>query len=711
MDLYETLEVMGEGSYGEVSRCRNKLTGQTVAVKRIKDFNNVAIQREVSMLQQISRLDPDVHNLVRFHRHFISSSGQHYLEFEQLDQSLHDLILQQKKGIPLNDVRPMAKQLLIALEGLRGLGIVHTDIKPDNIMLVDHQKEPFRVKLIDFGLARQKDQLRVGMRMQPLGFRAPEVSLGLPLSEAVDVWSLGCCLLAFYLYLLPFDVRVSYDNVKQISHILGVPDEQLLAKATRGAEFFVHEKSRWRLKTSSELKRETGRYPETGEHNLESVRSLQDLLLNCTERISRVEYLDRVVFLDLIQKMLTMNPEKRITPAEALEHPFITRSYMQEYLEYFTESEQKMSLKKVPEPHREAGTQTDPKEPAFKSTVHDEEPTSKSKSRVHDAKSSKCEKNSGTKSPVSQQPSHSLTVVPAKYFQQHQMSSGMKEEEAETDSPSIVLRPSLLPVTSIASELETNNQTNKYQTITNTETQSAKEKDNWETRSPVDLQPCPSKKHSDLSLSHLHNKGEEEVAGETESPTILEESDLQPCSSKSHSHLQSHHNDKGEEGVPVETKSPAVLEESGLQHDDCKPTVEAMTLQLIDKLRRYLQKKKEQSSIQTLFESPANFVAAQEHTQIMSPAQTRSVVSSEGDNSNGKTRLEEQIQKGAAQTRLYTTTREDKRTEKDIGDEAQKNVEQQILTNEKTSLEDLVKDVDEEENTSSSLSKELNVEC
>ncbi|KAK7898544.1 hypothetical protein WMY93_019397 [Mugilogobius chulae] len=672
MELYETLEVMGEGSYGEVSRCRNKLTGQTVAVKKIKDFNNVAIQREVSMLEQISRLDPDVHNLVRFHRHFTSSSGQHYLEFEQLDQSLHDLILQQKKGIPLNDVRPMAKQLLIALEGLRSLGIVHTDIKPDNIMLVDHQKEPFRVKLIDFGLARQKDQLKVGMRMQPLGFRAPEVSLGLPLSEAVD-----------------------------ISHILGVPDEQLIAKATRGAEFFVHEKSRWRLKTSSELKRETGRYPDTGEHNLESVRSLPDLLLNCTERISRVEYLDRVVFLDLIQKMLTMNPEKRITPAEALEHPFITRSYMQEYLDYFTESAQKMSLKQVPEPHPEAGTQTDPEEPASKSTVHDEEPASKSKSRVHDAKSSKCEKDPKTQSPVLEQPSHSLTVIPSKNFQQHHVSSGMKEEEAETDSPVIVLRPSLLDglCVTVALDLETDNQTNKY-LITNAEAQPASKKDNQETRSPVDLQPCPSKKNHDPSLSHLHNgKGEDEDTGETE--TVLEESDLQPCSSKSHSHLQSHRNDKGEEGVPAETTSPAVLEKSGLQHDDCRPTVEAMTL-LIDNLRRYLQKKKEQLSMQTLFESPANFVAAQEQTQIMSPAQTRSTVSSKGDNSNDKTRQEEeQRQKGAAQTQLHTTIRDDIRTDTDIDDEAPKNVVQQISTSEKIRRDALVLDDNEEENLSS----------
>ncbi|KAK7877782.1 hypothetical protein WMY93_031542 [Mugilogobius chulae] len=448
MDLYEILEVMGEGSYGEVCRCRNKLTGKTVAVKRMKYCNTSVVQREVSMLQKISCLDPDVHNVVRFHRHFTSSSGQHYLEFEQLDQTLHDLMRRQKKGIPLNDLRPVAKQLLTALEGLRALGIVHTDIKPDNIMLVDQQKEPFRVKLIDFGLARLTEELRVGMRMQVPGFRAPEVSLGLPLSEAVDVWSLGCCLLAFYLYLLPFDVEASYDNVKQISHILGVPDERLITQATRGDQFFVREENRWRLKTPSEVKAETGRYPETGEHNLESVSSLQDLLLNRKGKTSKVEFLDRVMFLDLIQKMLTMDIETRITPAEALEHPFITRSYTQEYLDYFTESEQRMSLKPAPEPRTD----------------------------------------------VTSAVSHSCSGLPSKYF--HRASLGTDSDSEEKSG--VLLRSSLLnglcatsttsfQTRSESEKLVQSSSTDDYQTPNDNSTDE-------DLKSPVVLQSSPSKK-------------------------------------------------------------------------------------------------------------------------------------------------------------------------------------------------------------------------
>ncbi|KAK7880863.1 hypothetical protein WMY93_032502 [Mugilogobius chulae] len=435
-DLYETLEVMGEGSYGEVSRCRNKLTGQTVAVKKMKDNNG--IQRELYMLQRISCLDPDKHNVVRFNRYFTSSSGHHYMEFEKLDQTLHDYLNEQNKGLSLNDIRPIASQLLIALENLRRLGIVHTDIKPDNIMLVDHEREPFRVKLIDFGLARLKSELKLGMEMQPMGYRAPEVSLGLPLSEAVDMWSLGCCLLAFYLCSIPFDAEGSYDNIMQTCHILGVPDERLIRQAMRGNKYFVRKYLGWRLKTPGEFEATTGKAPKMGDHILEEAENLQDVILHCQETTSKAEYLDRVIFLDLIQKMLTINSRTRITPMEALEHPFITRSYMKEYIDYFKESGQKMTLKPTVESHRDLENQNDQERPSTSEpTPNNDFP--KSKSAVHesddrnkDTESSEDEEDPGTQSPVIFRPSHSNLA--SENFQVHHVTVEMNSESEEEAS-------------------------------------------------------------------------------------------------------------------------------------------------------------------------------------------------------------------------------------------------------------------------------------
>uniref|UniRef100_A0AAQ4PV26 Protein kinase domain-containing protein n=1 Tax=Gasterosteus aculeatus aculeatus TaxID=481459 RepID=A0AAQ4PV26_GASAC len=85
-----------------------------------------------------------------------------------------------------------------ALNALKGIGLLHADLKLDNVMLVNHQDEPFRVKLIDFGVALPASEVWEGMIVQPLPYRAPEVSLGLPISEAIDMWALGCLLACLF---------------------------------------------------------------------------------------------------------------------------------------------------------------------------------------------------------------------------------------------------------------------------------------------------------------------------------------------------------------------------------------------------------------------------------------------------------------------------------------------------------------------------------
>ena len=58
----------------------------------------------------------------------------------------------------------------MALDALKGLGVLHADIKPDNVMFVNRKAQPFRVKLIDFGCAMMASQVKVGMDIQPCGY-------------------------------------------------------------------------------------------------------------------------------------------------------------------------------------------------------------------------------------------------------------------------------------------------------------------------------------------------------------------------------------------------------------------------------------------------------------------------------------------------------------------------------------------------------------
>uniref|UniRef100_A0A8C3G9J6 Protein kinase domain-containing protein n=1 Tax=Cyclopterus lumpus TaxID=8103 RepID=A0A8C3G9J6_CYCLU len=188
---YLVLDFIGEGCFGKVAKCLNLKTDKTTAIKIFKDIKEH--KEEVKMLEQLRALDPEKNNLLEYIDSFIIQDVP-YVTFEMLDTSLWDFVLQRRAPLTPKEIRPIARQLLVAFEALKSIGLIHTDLKPDNVMFVNHKDEPFKVKLIDFGLAMPASEVKTGMIMQPCGYRAPEVNLGLPICEAIDMWGLGCTL-------------------------------------------------------------------------------------------------------------------------------------------------------------------------------------------------------------------------------------------------------------------------------------------------------------------------------------------------------------------------------------------------------------------------------------------------------------------------------------------------------------------------------------
>lgn len=91
----------------------------------------------------------------------------------------------------MSEVRPITHQLSTALDHLKTVGIVHADLKPDNILCVNRNQLPIRVKLADFGLVQYLEKIDSTWPIQILGYRAPEVLVRSVYNEAVDMWSLG----------------------------------------------------------------------------------------------------------------------------------------------------------------------------------------------------------------------------------------------------------------------------------------------------------------------------------------------------------------------------------------------------------------------------------------------------------------------------------------------------------------------------------------
>uniref|UniRef100_A0A8B9ES30 Protein kinase domain-containing protein n=1 Tax=Anser cygnoides TaxID=8845 RepID=A0A8B9ES30_ANSCY len=107
----------------------------------------VSAWNEVKLLRVLQAVDTEAAHIVRFLESFQDSACT-YLVFELLEQSLFEF---QKKNnfspLPVRHIRTIVAQVLVALAKLKELAIIHADLKPENIMPVDHAHHPFRVKL------------------------------------------------------------------------------------------------------------------------------------------------------------------------------------------------------------------------------------------------------------------------------------------------------------------------------------------------------------------------------------------------------------------------------------------------------------------------------------------------------------------------------------------------------------------------------------
>jgi dual specificity protein kinase YAK1 len=236
---YLILDVLGQGTFGQVVKCQNLKTQEVVAVKVIKNrtayFNQSMM--EVSVLDLLnSKLDKnDDHHLLRLKDTFIHR--QHLcLVFELLSVNLYELIKQnQFRGLSTTLVRVFAQQLLNGLTLLNKARLIHCDLKPENILL-KNLESPI-IKIIDFGSACDERQT-VYTYIQSRFYRSPEVLLGLPYSSAIDMWSLGCIVVELFLGLPLFPGSSEYNQVSRITEMLGLPPMWMLEMGKQSGEFF-----------------------------------------------------------------------------------------------------------------------------------------------------------------------------------------------------------------------------------------------------------------------------------------------------------------------------------------------------------------------------------------------------------------------------------------------------------------------------------------
>ncbi|KAL8169808.1 UNVERIFIED_CONTAM: Homeodomain-interacting protein kinase 3 [Gekko kuhli] len=149
-NTYEVLDFLGRGTFGQVVKCWKRGTNEIVAIKILKNHPSYARQGqiEVSILARLSTENADEFNFVRAYECFQHRSHT-CLVFEMLEQNLYDFLKQNKfSPLQLKVIRPILQQVATALKKLKSLGLIHADLKPENIMLVDPARQPYRVKIL-----------------------------------------------------------------------------------------------------------------------------------------------------------------------------------------------------------------------------------------------------------------------------------------------------------------------------------------------------------------------------------------------------------------------------------------------------------------------------------------------------------------------------------------------------------------------------------
>ncbi|XP_077022706.1 mitogen-activated protein kinase 15 isoform X2 [Tamandua tetradactyla] len=288
---------LGKGAYGIVWKAVDRRTGEVVAIKKIFDAfrDKTDAQRtfrEVMLLQEFG----DHPNIIRLLDVLRAANDRDlYLVFESMDTDLNAVI---RKGGLLKDIhkRYIFYQLLQATKFLHSGNVIHRDQKPANVLLDAN----CLVKLCDFGLARSLSHLPLGPEGQALTeyvatrwYRAPEVLLSARrYSPGVDMWSLGCILGEMLRGTPLFPGTSTLHQLELILETIPPPSEQdLLAfHSSYSASVLQHLGSRPRQTLDALLPPDTP--PEA---------------------------------LDLLRQLLVFAPDKRLTAAQALQHPYVQR--------------------------------------------------------------------------------------------------------------------------------------------------------------------------------------------------------------------------------------------------------------------------------------------------------------------------------------------------------------------------------------------------
>jgi len=319
---YAVEQQVGKGTFATVVRARDADTGNKVAIKIAckNDTMLKAGQKEMQFLELLNERDPDDRRyIIRLLGNF-THKGHLCLVFEGLHMDLREVLKKfgRDVGINLDAVRIYACQMFHALVHLKNTEVLHADLKPDNILVNEKRT---MIKICDFGTATLKGDTELTPYLVSRFYRAPEVILGMEFDYAIDMWAIGCTLYELYVGRILFNGSDNNNMLRVIQECRGKLPNRLIKRAQLANKYFDDTYTFHAL----EKDKITGNTVLRPTHFSQGVtgKDLKSRLNGSLSRMAPAQLKDHHLFVDLLDKCLQLDPEKRIKPNEALKHPFI----------------------------------------------------------------------------------------------------------------------------------------------------------------------------------------------------------------------------------------------------------------------------------------------------------------------------------------------------------------------------------------------------
>ena len=283
-------EYIGDSEYAEKNGIPKKVALKKIKMEDSKEGFPITALREIMIMKKCHHENIlEILEIVTSKIYTKNDKKQEvYLVFEYMDHDLSGLSLSKYK-FNLPQIKYIMYHLLKAVQYLHKNNVVHRDIKCSNILINNNGK----IKLADFGLARNinpNNTKKYTYKVVTLWFRAPELLLGETLyTTAIDIWSCGCVFGELLSGVCPFQATDEIGLFEKICEKLGTPNELIWPGVTK-------------LPLWNRL------CPKTNFNN------------SFREHYKQFNF-DEIT-MDLFVKMLQLNPKKRLTIDEALNHPF-----------------------------------------------------------------------------------------------------------------------------------------------------------------------------------------------------------------------------------------------------------------------------------------------------------------------------------------------------------------------------------------------------